>query len=128
MKNLEQIRAFHAHRFWIKEADDRNQRKEADDRNERNNVVRGLSSLIMTNGLLATLAFSMDKQGDYLKLMTEIGQFLSSQGENGRNLFRAKIETLDEFIQHLINGNSAQLQMATDETLAYLSYLKRFRN
>jgi CRISPR/Cas system CMR-associated protein Cmr5 small subunit len=90
-------------------------------------VVRGLSSLIIANGLLATLAFAKEKKKGYQTFMEEIGRFLSSQGDDGRHLFSQQINTLDDFIDRLTNNDSLTLQRAADESLAYLAYLKRFR-
>ncbi len=127
MKNLEQIRALHAHRFW-NPTDERGQQRLADVRGEQGgDVVRGLSSLIITNGLLATLAFAKEKKKGYQTFMEEIGRYLSSQGGDGRKLFSTATNTLDDFINMLTGGNSMVLQRASAESLAYLAYLKRFR-
>ncbi len=129
MKNLEQIRALHAHRFWNPAAEDEEGRRRLEDVRgvEGGDVVRGLSSLIISNGLLATLAFAKEKKKGYETIMNEIGRFLSSQGDDGCRLFPRPFHTIDDFIDVLTDGNSLVLQRATDEALAYLGYLKRFR-
>lgn len=127
MKNLEQIRALHAHRFW-NPTDERGKQRLADVKGEQGgDVVRGLSSLILTNGLLATLAFAKEKRKGYQTFMEEIGRYLASQGDSGRKLFSAPVNSLDDFINVLTGGDSLVLQQAADESLAYLAYLKRFR-
>jgi CRISPR/Cas system CMR-associated protein Cmr5 small subunit len=127
LKNIEQIRALHAHRFW-NPTDERGKRLLADVKGEQGgDVVRGLSSLIITNGLLATLAFAKEKKKGYQTLMEEIGRYLSSQGDDGRKIFASATNTLDDFINMLTGGNSMVLQRASAESLAYLAYLKRFR-
>ena len=127
MKNLEQIRALHAHRFW-NPTDDRGKQQLADVKGEQGgDVVRGISSLLITNGLLATLAFAKEKRKGYQTFMEEIGRYLSSQGDDGRKLFTSQFSSLDDFINVLTEGNSMVLQRAADESLAYLAYLKRFR-
>ena len=127
MKNLEQIRALHAHRFWSP-ADDHGRQRLLDVRGEQGgDVVRGLSSLIITNGLLATLAFAKEKRKGYPTFMEEIGRYLSSQGDDGRKIFTSQVNSLDDFINVLTGGSSTALQRAADESLAYLAYLKRFR-
>ena len=120
-KNLEQIRAKHAHEFWQKQND-------SDTKGEKGgDVIRGLGSLIINNGLLATLAFAKDKKKGYESFMQEVGRFFCSKGNDGRNLWSDETSKLDTFIEKLTSGDSLQLQRATAETLAYLSYLKRFR-
>jgi len=129
MKNLEQIRALHAHRFWNPKEDDSVGRKRLEEvkGEQGGDVVRGLSSLIISNGLLATLAFAKEKGKGYKTFMEEIGRYLGSQGDDGRKLFTRRINTLDEFIGMLTSNDSLLLQQAADESLAYLAYLKRFR-
>jgi CRISPR type III-B/RAMP module-associated protein Cmr5 len=127
MKNLEQIRALHAHHFW-NPTNDQGRKLLADVKGEQGgDVVRGLASLIISNGLLATLAFAKEKKKGYQTFMEAIGRFLSSQGDNGRRVLSQPVATLDEFITTLTNNDSQTLQRAADEALAYLAYLKRFR-
>jgi CRISPR type III-B/RAMP module-associated protein Cmr5 len=127
MKNLEQIRALHAHRFW-NPADEAGCARLKEVRGEQEgDVVRGLSSLIISNGLLATLAFAKEKGKGYKTFMEEIGAFLSTARKDGRGLINQPVETLDDFIRVLTSNDSSLLQQATDEALAYLGYLKRFR-
>lgn len=122
MKNLEQIRALHALKFWQEKAETKNiGGKEGGD------VVRRLSSLILNNGLLATLAFAKSQKGSgYETFMLEIGQFLASTGPDGRNLIQESIDKLDDFIKVLTSHDSIFLSQVTQKSLAYLSYLKRF--
>lgn len=127
MKNLEQIRALHAHKFW-NPSDEEGRKRLADVKGEQGgDVVRGLSALIISNGLLATLALAKEKRKGYKTFMEEIGRYLSSQGEDGRGLFRQPVNSLDDFIGVLTANDSLMLQQAADEALAYLGYLKRFR-
>jgi CRISPR type III-B/RAMP module-associated protein Cmr5 len=127
MKNLEQIRALNAHRFW-NPADEAGRARLEEVRGEQEgDVVRGLSSLIISNGLLATLAFAKEKGKGYKTFLEEIGAFLSTAREDGRGLINQPVKTLDDFIKVLTSNDSSLLQQATDEALAYLGYLKRFR-
>lgn len=122
MKNLEQIRAKQALKFW------ENQREEDGTKGENGgDVVRGLGSLIINNGLLATLAFANEKKKGYEKFMEEIGRYLQSKGEDGRKFWDEDTSTLSSFIKKLTTSDSQILQLATSESLAYLSFLKRFR-
>lgn len=129
-RNLEQIRALHAFRFWSQDWPDRERggRRLKDIKGEQGgDVVRGLSSLIITNGLLAALAFAKDKKKGYQTFMEEIGRYLCSSGEDGRSVLKSPTASLDDFITVLTQENSFVLQRATEESLAYLAYLKRFR-
>ncbi len=117
MQNLEQIRAKHALEFWNNSKNDDRVKGEAG-----GDVVSGLSSLIINNGLLATIAFAKEKEG-HKKFMEEIGRFLSKE----RMVLNGSISSLDDFIKILTRGDSNLLQQATAEALAYISYLKRFR-
>jgi len=122
MKNLEQIRASHALEFWNKRIGN----GDVDGENG-GDVVRGLGSLIINNGLLATLAYAREKEKGYRTLMEETGRFLCSSGDDGRNIWADDTSNLTSFIEKLTKADSRVLQRATAETLAYLGYLKRFR-
>lgn len=129
MKNLEQIRAKHAHEFWdpLKPTPEIGAKRLEKIKGENGgNVVSGLGSMIVNNGLLATLAFAKAKTEGYETFAKEIGRFLSSTGPDGRRLLKADAGTLDRFIAVLTDNDSLVLQQATTEALAYLNYLKRF--
>ncbi len=121
MKNLEQIRAAHALKFWEREL-----KSDLGGDND-GNVISGLPSLIINNGLLATLAFAKSKKGGHETFANEIGRFLASTGEDGRKLLDPKAGSMDGLITVLSSSDSQVLQQATAETLAYLGYLKRFQ-
>jgi len=117
MKNLEQIRAAAALKFWkVQEDASETTGKKGGD------VIRGLASLVINNGLLATLAFATEKQGGHEKLAKEIGRFLEERG-----IIKPSGETVKDVTQSLTDADSLTLQRATAEALAYISYLKRFR-
>ena len=129
MKNLEQIRAKHAHEFWdpTQPTPESGAKRLATIKGEHGgDVVSGLGSMIVNNGLLATLAFAKAKAEGYETFAKEIGRFLSSTGPDGRQLLRQDTATLDRFITVLTDNDSIVLQQATAEALAYLNYLKRF--
>jgi len=121
MKNLEQIRAQHALAFWKDRQNDSEVKGE-----QGGDVVRGLSSLLINNGLLATVAFAKEKGKGYDTFMKEIGRYLGSTGDNGRKLLPQTVTTLDQFVSILTVNDSELLQQSTSEALAYLAYLKRF--
>lgn len=147
MKNLEQIRAKHALAFWEPAYEKLRQATEAEMRGDKRtaerlrgdidetyggaaggDVVRGLSSLIINNGLLASIAFAKEKGKGYDTFMKEIGRFLGSTGDDGRKVLPQQVASLDQFISVLTSNDSELLQQATAEALAYLGYLKRFRS
>jgi len=123
MKNLEQIRAMHALAFWQARQNDAEVKGD-----QGGDVVRGLSSLIINNGLLATIAFAKEKGKGYDTFMKEIGRFLGSAGPDGRKVLPQEVAGLEQFVSVLTSNDSELLQQATAETLAYLGYLKRFRS
>ena len=110
MQNLDQLRAAHANAAAAK--------------TEKSSVAK-LPGMILTNGLLATLAFACeDKKPNREKmkaagdsLATHLAKFIPEIGPatNGQVLGTA-----------LAQGSDLTLQRATTEALAYLSYLKRY--
>lgn len=128
MKNLEQIRAKHAINFWHPA-----QGQSPSARGVNNgDVISKLPSLVVSNGLLQTTAFARSKGGGHLELLTAVFRFLSHPEREllpPPPLPRQGETELDTFIRLLTDGNDAtstRLQLATDEALAYLGYLKRF--
>ncbi len=59
--------------------------------------------------------------------MQEVGEFLQSKGDGGLKLWPDDTSDLKAFIEKLTSSDSLVLQQATQEALAYLGYLKRFR-
>ncbi len=113
MQNLEQIRAKHA----LDKSGNIERKK-----------IAGLPGLIINNGLLATAAFSNDgtEQRKHMKLALDaVAEHLKNQNLLGLN----KGDT-DGMLNHFASPEttSHDLQRATEEALAYLSYLKRFAN
>jgi CRISPR type III-B/RAMP module-associated protein Cmr5 len=113
-QNLEQRRAAHADK---KASDCAKLDKEGD-------CLSGYPSLIINNGLLATLAFSMEKKKQHLRVadaiawhLHEMGITTSSKGET------PNAQTLKK---GLTEADSQILRRATDEALSFLAYLKRF--
>ncbi|MGD9420749.1 MAG: type III-B CRISPR module-associated protein Cmr5 [Verrucomicrobiota bacterium JB025] len=112
--NIDQIRARNAldHHEVKADKDGTNGKKEGDN-------LSGYPSLIINNGLIATLAFSVDKGGQHERIASAIASHLNDRGvikaDNARSLRDA-----------LCRGESATLRQSTHEALAFLSYLKRF--
>lgn len=114
MKNLEQRRAAHA---WPRALD------------LTPAEVNGLPPLIVNNGLLATAAFAAVKDDEdrpkrpgMKRAFDAVADHLAEQG-----LLAADKGTVEGLLQDLpARQDSAPLQRATTEALAYLNYLKRF--
>jgi hypothetical protein len=128
MKNLEQIRAKHALNFWHPAQGEPPSARGVN----QGDVVSKLPGLIVSNGLLQTIAFAKSKGGGHEELMLEVLRFLC---DRERALLPAPSQprtdkpSLDPFIRLLTDGPSAtshHLQIVTREALAYLGYLKRF--
>lgn len=74
--------------------------------------------LVLTNGLGQTLAFFKSKgKGEHELLYGHLSDWLAGE---------SKIYGTGELVQKVISGNSARYRQATTETLAFLSWLKRF--
>lgn len=84
-------------------------------------VISKLPALIQTNGLLATLAFCVDKKGGHLAAAKLIADHLRDEA-----IKITKSESVDELIDELARADAALLRRATAETLALLNYMKRF--
>lgn len=121
MQNHEQIRAVHALR--------------AAGPLDRSDVVK-LPALIINNGFLATLAFTLESSSreGMLKALLKVAEHLRQRGlltrQAQHNEHDSEAERRDRqartVIDELADGSSAQLQRVTAEALAYLAYLKRF--
>ncbi len=84
--------------------------------------------LIITDGLLATLAYAVERKPDgqrknpgALLVANAIAEHLSSPG-----IRIVKASDADSLVEELANADSATIRRATSETLAFLNYLKRF--
>lgn len=120
--NLDQIRAAHA-------ADAA--QKILDARGSDGDQLSGYHSLIITNGLLTTLAYSADKgrsMGEHMAIASALVKHLADLQKKSifpgtplpkNNLLRA-IGDLSVLYSPLA------LSAMTDECMAYLNYLKRF--
>lgn len=123
LANLEQIRASRA----VEDA-----KTILAERKGKGDQLSGYHSLIITNGLLATLAYSADK-GDECKLIAEmlVGHLAGLQGLDrfpGKQLCSESRLDLVSAIGKISGKETSPqlLAMMTDECMAYLNYLKRF--
>lgn len=111
MQNLDQIRA---------------QNALADAKGLDRSAISKLPGLILSNGLLSAAAFCEAEGGgenrNHLKAaMKGIAKHLSQRG-----IASAGIQETPALINDLSTKDSITLQRATSESLAYLSFLKRF--
>ena len=122
MKNLEQIRAARALKFFRETA---SKGVWGDDKGQ---VISKIPALIIRDGLLASLAFCKSKGGGHQDLAKELCEHLFSADLKILRSpgFRQGDAPLDPYIQGL-SEDSAHLRIATAEALAYLAYLKRFQ-
>src|SRR5690606_12383069 len=109
------IRAKNALGDAAKKARQQKQSKEGDN-------LSGYPSLIINNGLLATLAFSLYKGDQHERIADAIADHLHKVGI----LATTEAPSARKLLDHLCNGSDSKLQRATRETLQYLAYLKRF--
>jgi len=113
MKNLDQIRATNALACV------------GSLKGDGGNALSGYPSLVISNGLLATLAFSLDKKGKHLSIADAISHHLSHLAD-GENLVTPEQSTADGLRRKLCASDADHLRRCTSEALAFLSYLKRF--
>ncbi|MEI6424776.1 MAG: type III-B CRISPR module-associated protein Cmr5 [Lentisphaerota bacterium] len=107
MQNLEQIRAKNA----LEAAN--NKEYKFSGKNE-GGVVKKIPAMIKDNGILATMAFSIETGGGYEDVFKAVIVHLGK-----------KIDT-KSFMKELASCNSSELRSITEETIAYLNYLRSF--
>lgn len=89
-------------------------------------AVNQLPALIVSNGLLATIAFcNAESTGEnrtgMKKAIEATARYLVNRG-----LVPKGSESLDKMIEYLSQQDLHQLQLATEEAIAFIAYLKRF--
>lgn len=114
MKNLQQVRAAHA----LGKANALDKRH-----------INKIPALILSNGLLPAAAFTIDGESrkEMLDAFAAVAEHLCERGYLAANSPGQKPrERVVSMIRQLSTKNSAELQRATAESLAYLGFLKRF--
>ena len=111
LENIDQVRARNALSEPAQQA-----RKKGDE----GDALSGYPSLIINNGLIATLAFSLDRKGQHQRIANAVAHHLED-----RKIAQAK--DAKALRDELCQGDSAKLRRATGESLAFLAYLKRFQ-
>jgi CRISPR-associated protein Cmr5 len=111
IKTLDQIRAQYA---W-------EQVQGTDDKYK--NLAKGLPALVMSNGLMQTLAFLKGKgANEHSRLLAHILGWLGS--DHARVLTRDQCEDFNKAMNALAACDSLQYQRATEETLAILKWIR----
>lgn len=92
---------------------------------ENGDAISGFPALIVNNGLLSTLAFSISKKdkGGYKEIGDAVAVHLADPVVK---LLVGKPATLVGLRDYLVTQDSSVLRNCTAEALAYLNYLKRF--
>lgn len=90
--------------------------------------LSGYHSLIITNGLLATLAYSADKGGECEQIAQSLVKHIADLQHKNRFPGLALPKDLLDAIATIAGTNTSPmlLAMMTDECMSYLNYLKRF--
>ena len=117
MKNLEQIRAANALAYAKAGLDTRGK--------QGGNVLKKLPALVMGNGLLAAGAFAcaQKKNSGWDTCFNHIAKHLAHPDIG----IAPGQDNLDKLMDYLSRSADSQtLKLATEETLAWLSYARRF--
>lgn len=108
MQNLEQKRAAHA-LVWAPKIDG------GVGSGDPKGVVKKIPSLVITCGILSTMAFAKEKGAGYKDVFDAFVDY--SKELHG---------TLDGALKTMCEMDSGELRRITSEFMAYLSYLRRF--
>jgi len=107
--------------------DDVKEGSEKDFRAEYKSIVIKAPALLKANGFVATIAFLFSKQhsssGAAHKLLcSQIARWLSNKGI----VILASESTCDQFVEILVKMTYVEVRIASNETIAYFNWLKRF--
>ena len=98
-------------------------------RRDNGDQLSGYHSLIITNGLLATMAYSIDKGGENQLIAEKLMAHLAELQRQKLFPEPALSGRLKDDLQTISSSDKVtplMLAMMTDECMAYLNYLKRF--
>jgi hypothetical protein len=116
MQNLEQVRARNALAFANKGLVSGEKGGE---------VIKKISPLIQNHGLLATAAYSFSEKEGWKKVFDAIAQHLA---DNEIAIVKSGCTTREHLMNFLTSteASSETLKLATAETMAWLTYARRF--
>ncbi len=115
MKNLDQIRAKNAYG-----ASCNLQFKGEND----GQVVKKIPTMIRENGFIGALAFAMEKQKGYIKVFDAILEHLRDPRVGA--ISDPTVDNSAKLMKYTCSGDASRLRDLTTESMAYLSYLRRF--
>jgi CRISPR/Cas system CMR-associated protein Cmr5 small subunit len=119
MKNLEQIRAASAMAF-AKEVEAGTSHAGGVEGGE---AIKKIPPMIMGNGLLATIAFSLENRREgYASILTALAKHLASPAIN----ITPGVTDAKHLIEFLSQEDSSTLKLATAEALEWFGYARRF--
>ncbi len=107
MRNLEQKRAAHALK-WAPKIDGGVQK------GDPKGVVKKIPSLVISCGILSTMAFAKEKGAGYQDVFNAFAEFYEPLNGDSNAL------------ESMCQMDSGELRHTTSEFMAYLSYLRRF--
>lgn len=120
MKNLAQVRAASALSFAESAAEKRGK--------DGGEAIKKIPAMIAANGLLASLAFSLEKKREglqrpgYAAIFDAIAQHLQSSDI----ALTANTGDAKALLKHLVETDSQILKLTTSESLEWLGYARRF--
>ena len=88
-------------------------------------VVKKIPALIVSDGLLGTLAFAIDKEGGHQAVFEAVLRHLQD-GDIADATARDADGELGTWFNRLADASAEQLRQTTAEVLAYLAFLRRF--
>jgi hypothetical protein len=111
IQNLDQLRAKHAleRKANVAQGDD------------EGNHVSGYPAMIIADGLLNALAVSVDKEDQRLRVANAIAHHLNAAG-----ILTVTPPNAENLLKTLAGSDDYTLRRVTAESLAFLSFLKRF--
>lgn len=115
IQNLDQLRAKHA----LARKDDVSRSTDAE--KKEGNQVSGYPAMIIADGLLSALAISIEKKDQRLRVANAIAYHLKESGT-----FNSQPVTAEGLLKALTTSDDYTLRRVTAESLALLSFLKRF--
>lgn len=126
MKNLEQIRAKNSLALASRVASG----TEIASGKDGGDAIKKIPAMIIANGLLATLAFSVERKNKtrefqragYAAIMGAIACHLADPDVG----ILDKTKDAESMLNHLAASDSSSLRLATAEALAWLGYARRF--
>jgi len=116
MKTLDQRRAQHA---WKTVSEAKNESNKDDVRG----AIMSLPAQIVGSGLGPALAF-LNAKGKTANLLQALGDWVLDKRWNPQST--KEPPAANELLRRFADGDGTFLRQATDETLAYLQWLKRF--